>query len=260
MRKLNMFLYILFFICTVSIFAGQNIVINPDFETGNGTLPDGWTSWQWFTDTPNTIITWENSGAQSGSRCISIENKQKNDARLKQTIPVQENKKYRLACWIKAADVGADATGACISIWYRAESSENVKGTQTEWKQVEMFMQTGKGVNSIDLTVGVGGHGSENSGKAWFDNVTVEEVKDIPAGGTVAKVNAPGDNSTAADQTKTTIAPKKNSTPLVLLLVVLAVAIVAGAILLNIFGKNKKAKPANANDQEKAADNQGSEN
>ena len=112
MRKLNILICILIFTCSISVFAGQNLIENPDFETGKGALPEGWVNWQWDNDPQVTVITWETEGAKSGSRCICIENKKPNDARLKQTVAVQENKKYRLACWLKTENIGSDKTGA----------------------------------------------------------------------------------------------------------------------------------------------------
>lgn len=178
------------FIAVIPVFAAANLVSNPSFEEESGGLPAAW-QFSSFAHTPGAAdFKLEKGGAHSGDRFVTIVSHIKNDVRFRQDIPVKENTIYKLSCWIKTENVGTDAKGANLSIDGKFESSEDIKGTNGKWEYVEMYAKTGIKIKRMTITIGIGGYGSMNSGKASFDDVAVEELG-IPDGATVAQLGAP---------------------------------------------------------------------
>ncbi|WP_183354869.1 phospholipid carrier-dependent glycosyltransferase [Geomonas silvestris] len=54
------------------------------------------------------------------------------------------------------------------------------------WQSVEFYGQTGKNQSTLEVTVGLGGYGSMNSGTAWFKDVEVQKMDLAPPGVAVA--------------------------------------------------------------------------
>jgi dolichyl-phosphate-mannose-protein mannosyltransferase len=167
-----------------------NIMVNPSFEQGSGPIPFGWTTWQWDTGAGVTEFRVEEGDAHSGNRFVTIINNKENDARLKQVVKVEENTIYRVSCRIRATNVGADMKGANISIEGRLETSRDIRGTNEEWEETELYIKTGENVESVVLTIGLGGYGNINTGRASFDSVVMEKAPSIPAGAPVANIEA----------------------------------------------------------------------
>lgn len=174
---------------------GEPIIFNPSFEEGTGHIPSGWNTWQWNTSQGVTEFKTEEGEAHSGNRFVTITNYSENDARLRQTVRVTENTIYRVSCRIRTKNVGADKTGANISIEGRLETSRDLKGSITDWEETELYIRTGQGVNSFVLTLGLGGYGNTNTGTASFDDVKMERVESIPAGASSAVIEKEAANT-----------------------------------------------------------------
>jgi dolichyl-phosphate-mannose-protein mannosyltransferase len=194
MRKaLMLLLTMLLLIIPVSTQAAvENLVQNPGFEEGQGQDVNFWikTSWQ-----NNGQFSWDGSQKHSGERSGFITNSVATDSRYKQEILVKENSYYRLSCWIKAEGVGQSGKGGNISIDGLLDTSRDINGS-SDWEQVELFGKTGKDQKSFYLTIGLGGYGDANlnTGKVWFDDITVEKLDKTPAGVNVINLfnGAPG--------------------------------------------------------------------
>ncbi len=202
-------------------FAEGNLLKNPSFEQAVGTNPDGWETWMYVSQ--GATMTVENGQGHTGSKFVSITNNAENDARFKQAIPVKANSIYKLSCWAKTENVGKDKTGAIISIDGFVDSSKDLKGTNSDWQYLEMYAKIGNGISSIGVTVGLGGYGNMNKGKAYFDDISVEEVSKAPDGATVAQIEK---LQPASDQSAGGSDSGSNS--FVIVLLIAAVAIIGG--------------------------------
>ncbi|MFR5796772.1 MAG: hypothetical protein ACLUI3_15395, partial [Christensenellales bacterium] len=63
--------------------------------------------------------------------------------------------------------------------------------TNGQWETLTLYGRTGKGQKEITVMVRLGGYGSENTGKAWFTDVRLEQVETVPVGETVLDLATP---------------------------------------------------------------------
>ncbi len=172
----------------------ENLIRNPSFENGDGALPDMWNKWYWDTSEDSTRFSIDSLFPRTGKRYVTITNNIKNDARLMQKVPVEENSIYKYSCWIRTENTGSNNMGANISIEGRLEASVDVKGTSSTWQQVELYIKTGSGINTLTLTLGLGGYGSINKGTAYFDDVELVKAAKIPPGARTAVIEKQSDS------------------------------------------------------------------
>jgi dolichyl-phosphate-mannose-protein mannosyltransferase len=160
--------------------AAENLVNNGGFEEFTSELPSGWFKDVWDANEENTRFYSSQKDAKSGTNCLVIENKVKNDSKLVQNVPVKADTVYKLSCWIKAENIGQDAKGANIGVLYITETSEDFKDTHGEWRYIEFYGRTGKDQKELKVMARLGGYSSINVGTAYFDNFSVEEIKEVP--------------------------------------------------------------------------------
>jgi len=67
-----------------------------------------------------------------------------------------------------------------------------------------LYVITESGVDRIKVTVGLGGYSGMSTGKASFDNVTMEEVETIPEGAPRAVVKAQNTKKSSNNSNNTT--------------------------------------------------------
>lgn len=194
----------------------DNMVANPGFESGLSGSADNWSCDAWDKAEGASQFVIDDRISRTGKRSALITNNSPNDARYRQEITVKGNKYYRLSCYIRTENVGIGDKGANISVEGIIETSDYIKGTNPEWKRVELYGKTKKGQTSLTVSLGLGGYGSLNTGKAWFDDVLVEEADKAPANTAVANLyrddaanpgsqnnSSPQDNSQAAESANT---------------------------------------------------------
>lgn len=219
-------------LCSVIVLAedvnpAPNIVSNPGFEDGDGGNVYGWTSGSWDN---NGKFSWVDNQKQTGKKSVCIENGTPTDSRYKQQISVKGNTVYLLSCWVKTENVGMQNIGANLSVEGLFVISPDVKGTSGEWKKVELYGRTAKGQENLTVTVGLGGYGSLNSGTAWFDDISVEELKSVPANTKVVNLFNTSEGAAGAG----------GHTGKAWIFVVIAVVLVSGICFYLIFtNKNK---------------------
>lgn len=168
--------------------ADSNLVQNGSFENGSDSTPAFWQTGAWDKSPDTTEFKFESGNAHSGGKCVTIINNKVNDSRYSQPVNVAENKMYKLSCWVKASNIPKDKKGANISLDGKLESSPDVWETNGGWQQTTMYAKTGPGVTSFIVTIGIGTYGSINTGRASFDDVSVEEVSSIPDGAIVCNL------------------------------------------------------------------------
>jgi hypothetical protein len=189
-------LYLVFTCCyclfCISACVDPNIVKDPSFEEMKSPYEPGhWYISMFNTETGTTEFELETGNARSGNNHITIINNRDNHARLIQNIPVAEGKSYRLSCWIRTENVGMETKGANISEESVSEISPDIKGTNDRWQYTELYLKTGTGITDISVSLNLGGYWGVNTGRASFDDVTVEEVAHIPVDARVAVKGGP---------------------------------------------------------------------
>jgi len=173
---------------TPSVLGGgnENLLKNPSFEeTVNGT-PAAWDVMAF--DTAASAFAVEEGHGHSGRRFGTITNHQGNDARYIQTVLVNENKLYKVTVWTKTENVGKRELGSNISLDGSLFNSISLTGSHRAWKRLEFYIQTGTGVSSVTVTLGLGGYGSSNTGKVFFDDARMEEVDAVAFGVPLATI------------------------------------------------------------------------
>lgn len=208
---------------------GQNLAENPGFEEEESGVFSIWAKGSWE---DKGQFSADKAIKHSGKNSACIINNDATDSRYKQTIVTQGNTYYKISCWIKTENVGPDGKGANISIENLIDTSEDIKGT-SDWRYVELYGKTDKNQQNFTLTLGLGGYSSVDSGKAWFDDVSVEQLSGPPADKNVVNLF---NSQTSADSG----ASKSNTT--------LIIIIIMGVILLATIGyfifSGKKSDPA----------------
>lgn len=234
-----------------SIYAEGNLLNNPSFEEVNGENPTGWETWGYNS---GSVFKLEDGAGHDGKKYVSITSENENDARYKQTVAVKENATYKLSCWVKTENVGSERTGAIISLLDYVFSSKDLKGTNNEWQYAEMYFKPGAGINGVVVTVSLGGHGNMNKGKAYFDDLSLEEVTNVPNGVSVAPIekNKPAENTASGGK-------KSNSMGTIIVVIIVAL-IVVGLIIYIVFTASKSGKAKKTDDQDDYYDSDDDEN
>lgn len=214
-----------------------NPIQNPGFEEGTSQDIYFWSKHAWGDNPGVADFALDEQIRHSDQKSARIVNNALTDARLRQEIKAEPNTHYRISCWIKTENVGSGAKGANISADGVLETSKDIKETH-DWEQVELYGRTGKTQSSFILTLGLGGYGSTNTGKAWFDDVTVEALSKAPEGKTVVNLDPSSTQAGANDS-------KKSSSTVFILFFLVITCVAAG--LLFVWKKNPKPSTERAN-------------
>jgi hypothetical protein len=185
---------ILFISCIslLSIYTGftedENLLEDPSFENLEDIKLDvgTWRVSAYNMEPGSTEFMIETGGAHTGEKFVTIINHRENHSRFVQRIGVQGGKIYRLSCWAKTENVGTETKGANITEEGILDHSPSVSGTTGSWVYTEMYLKIGKEIDNIAVAVSLGGYYGTNTGKASFDDITVEEVTEIPEDAVIA--------------------------------------------------------------------------
>lgn len=123
-------------------------------------------------------------GKEGSGKCLKIHSKSLNDARIHKEFKVSPSSFYKITLSIKTENVNEGA-GANLSGYNMSGTALKTTGT-TDWTTRSIFLETGEDQKVIDLSLGLGGYGSESSGTAYFDNLSIVKVSASEVGeGTV---------------------------------------------------------------------------
>ena len=230
MRKFFcLFFALLMLSSSLAALAEGNLLTNGDFSEVSGANPVGWSREMWFTDEGVSVLTVEEDGYEGN--CISVSNVGLNDARFAQTVSVEPNTLYRIACMCKASGGGETGIGATISIKDTFCYSDALLDTGGEWTPLELYGRTGADQTELTVYARVGGYSNENTGRAWFDSFEMFEVDSAPESAIVWDFTPASQKSessfSAADDAQTE--PERNTEMYVLLACVYLLAILAVA-------------------------------
>ena len=194
-KKTAIILLLVLIVIPAIVFAdGESFLKNGDFENGEyeDGLPTDWFSEMWVNDSEVTEISVIDI---DGNGTLKISNTYENDARIAQNVKVKGNKIYKLSGYISTFGI-TGGRGANLSFEDIMDTTESVFDTQGEWQYVEMYGKTSLFQSSIKVFVRVGGYGALSQGEAFFDNVKLEEVKDVPKGAAVVSLKKPNPTKT----------------------------------------------------------------
>ncbi|NMB33186.1 MAG: hypothetical protein GX992_02945 [Clostridium sp.] len=225
---------------TISLCAAkQGMLFNNSFELTDDNFPVNWFTKNWLQDSSQPEYKIETGDYHSGEKCISITNNVEDHSRLIQAVSVDENKNYKVSCYIKTENVSEEGKGANISVEQQLVTSNQIKGTSNGWELAELYIAVGAGVKKIDLTVALGGYNGLSTGKAYFDSVEMEEIDSIPEDAIVANITA--DNEQPPKSTKENKSEKDPGDSNLASKIVLAVLILAVIVVSIVTIKSKKS-------------------
>ncbi|WP_138755424.1 phospholipid carrier-dependent glycosyltransferase [Paenibacillus sinopodophylli] len=165
-----------------SLYAANNLLTNAGFEQVTDQTPVDWQHDAYLKEEHITFYSISNQEAHTGTYSAVIENKEANHSRWTQTISVKPNTTYKFSGYIKTEQIGANATGAHFFVDGVAVGYPEIKDTNSKWTYVHFYAKSGKDQKSIIFGASLGGYGSINTGKAYFDDVSVEKVSKAPGG------------------------------------------------------------------------------
>jgi Gpi18-like mannosyltransferase len=159
-----------------------NLLRNAGFESvdefGD---PAEWAADMWRWDEGISLLT-ASGDAFSGAFSAMIWNSDPNDARFIQTVGVAPNAIYRIRAMVKADGCDSSFNGAGISVSDTFASSNYVWNTGGEWVELVLYGWTGRSQTALTVMARVGGYGSENKGRAWFDDFEMNRLAELPEG------------------------------------------------------------------------------
>ena len=214
-----------------------NLLVNGDFSAVTDGMPDGWSTGMWVTSAGASYL--EAVTMADGTTAALVENAASNDARFEQTVSVRENATYRLTARVMAENCGEEHKGANVSFSGIYGTSADLHDTAGQWETLTLYARTGKGQREVTVMARLGGYGSENSGKAWFTDVALEQVETVPVGETVLDLSTPAPSKKTENTAPTSM--KERSIPLL----GISAAIYLAIVLLLVRGLNG----ANMNDR-----------
>ena len=166
-----------------------NLIANGDFSILEDGQPKGWETGMWVTSAGASYL--EAVTLADGTTAALVENAASNDARFEQTVAVRENTTYKLTARVMAEECGEGTKGANVSFSGIYGTSRDAHDTDGRWETLTLYGRTGKGQKEVTVMVRLGGYGSENTGKAWFTDVQLEQVETVPVGETVLDLATP---------------------------------------------------------------------
>ena len=166
-----------------------NLLENGDFSAVTGGMPDGWNTGMWVTSAGASYL--EAVTLEDGTKAVLVENVAANDARFEQTVAVRENATYKLTARVMAEGCDPDQIGANVSFLGVFGTSDDVHNTDGGWETLTLYAQTGDSQKDATVCVRLGGYGSEATGRAWFTDVSLEQVESVPVGAFVLDLATP---------------------------------------------------------------------
>ncbi len=137
------------------------------------------------------------SGVSPNGKCLKIENTSPNDCRIHKSFKVSPSSFYKVTLSIKTENV-SDGAGANLSGYNYNGKAFATTGT-TEWRTASVILETAADQKNVNISLGLGGYGSESTGVAYFDNLKIEKISkdEVPEGHVTLKLTPTGKSSTS---------------------------------------------------------------
>lgn len=178
-----------------TIFAEGNLLQNSGFEEAPAGVPSSWTKDVWVQGDQASILSVESEDVHSGGYAAVIENLQPNHAKWIQKFTVKPNTHYRISGWVKVVSAGTEGMGANILVVGVGSGYPSTKDTGGQWQQLSFVGKTGENQKELSIGAALGGYGNLAAGKAYFDDLAVEELDSAPAGASVLSLDSSADVS-----------------------------------------------------------------
>lgn len=212
--------------------AAANLLQNGDFGGGNA----GWEQDVWNHGDTYSVLTVQDNAGRSGGQAASIDSIRENDAKWVQKVAVKPDTLYKLSGWIKAEGIPAGAKGANLSVMGVLDTSVDLLDTKGEWMFVELYGRTGSKQEEIKVAARIGGYGSLNKGKAWFDDLVLEAADTSPEG---VKVISFAENKPSQGENGTSKPAATTGTPFKLMGYALAFALLYAVAYRTLFHRDR---------------------
>ncbi|MBP3542390.1 MAG: glycosyltransferase family 39 protein [Clostridia bacterium] len=184
MRKIVLFLLaalLLLMLPVACLAADGNLLKNGGFENidefGD---PDQWYENTYHDEPGYSRLQITAEKAHSGQYSAYVENASLNDARYVTSVSVKPNSYYRLSGYVLVETMGAEGNGANFGLEDIASTSACLYDTNGEWEYLEWYGKTGPKQKELTFGVRVGGFSAESVGVAYFDDISLEKVKEVP--------------------------------------------------------------------------------
>lgn len=203
---------LLFMLPVTSIYAEGNLLLNPGFEEGDDSAPSNWTKDMWVSGDSSGTLSVQSEEVHSGSKAVVIENLEPNHLKWVQTVKVTPSSMYKISGYTKVVSTAGEGIGANIFVLGVGGGYPSTKDTAGDWQYLEFIGQTGSEQTEIGIGASLGGYANLIQGKAYFDDLSIEQIEAAPEGATVISL----DNSTPvqaggdkAEETSHKVSPTK---------------------------------------------------
>ena len=173
--------FLLLFGVAANAESADNLLSNGGFERLNAAgEPLEWYAAAYRTQAGYSRIAVTDEKAHSGKYSAMVENATANDARYTCTVPVEPNSLYRLSGYVLVDTMNGIGNGANFAVEDIYSFSDCLFDTEGEWRYLEWYGETGESQTELTFGVRVGGYGAESVGRAYFDDIALEKVEQIP--------------------------------------------------------------------------------
>jgi dolichyl-phosphate-mannose-protein mannosyltransferase len=255
-RKVQFMLlvFIIPFVFSVCLTHGEaaNPIKNPGFEETSGVLPK---EWVFKEGTVPQGVKYEISKNQphSGSNCLVITNTEAADTLIIQKVKVKPDQAYHFSCWIRTENIAHQPGSANITLYYGDNgfgckgiiTSKEFSNTGNQWQLLDFNFKTLKIADPLSIAIRLGGQGTKNQGTAYFDDLSMELIKNPGVSTVFASFFVPGKEQTSSNQNSG--APVSgNSNPIVIYIIlgILGLGLLA-YFEIKLTKKEKKDNPEN---------------
>lgn len=162
-------------------YASENLISNGGFELQETSgRPQGWYEKAYRTQAGYSRMAVTDEQAHTGMYSVVIDNANINDARYLYTADVEPESLYRLSGYVLVEWMEDIGNGANFGIENIYAFSDCLHDTNGEWQYLEWYGETGEDQHSLTFGVRVGGYSAESTGKAYFDDISLEKVDKLP--------------------------------------------------------------------------------
>ncbi|NLD58321.1 MAG: phospholipid carrier-dependent glycosyltransferase [Clostridiales bacterium] len=218
-RIVPLLLLIALAIVPASLAESLDLLVNGEVDAvSDAGFPTGWYRDMWFTDAGVSSLTVEAGVAGGSSLCVT--NFEPNDARWAQDVAVEPNALYRISAMVLADGIGEDGYGANLSVKDTFSYSDMLYDTGGDWAELSIVGRTGPKQTKLTVFARIGGYGDDNlnTGRAFFDGLSLVKLDQEPAGEPVFEfAGFSSDKSETLDLTENT-APARHTEALLLFL------------------------------------------
>lgn len=189
-----------------NIFASDNLLSNPDFESWDGEIPSNWTK------KPSTLNTSSSDDSHAGAKGVLFENSSNSTKYLCQIVSVTPLTNYHLSGWTKTI---SGSGNSYLRATQRTDSNCGISSGElkfndsahvisTSWKELSIDFTTSDQAKFVEIKPSLTYVGSGTLLTLWDDlNLTISGVSPSPS----------PSSSPSSTSTKTQTEPKINFSP-----------------------------------------------